>query len=267
MAVDPYAEKDAAMPFPIAILLIPLLLALSPAAASPQAAEGPLEIMAYPPGETPDTVPVRDLGGLMQMQPGESRQLVVGTVECCYVFVPGEVDVIWTVSPIEGVTISDRGLLTVSADVPDGTIFTVAANRDPVGPSASLRVHVYTPEAQPLVGLWHEEAQIACGTAEVVAPETRIGELRFGADGTFSVTWHPFEIFVDYWGMYEADREAGTLTLVIEGSMGPTPEDFDGEGRFEVRDDGSLALEGIWLGTPPGREAATPACGHVFTAW
>jgi hypothetical protein len=252
-------------------LLLPLLLALSPASASPEATpqppDGPLEIAAYPPGEPPDTVPVRDLGGYLEMRPGEQWRLVVGSVECCYVFVPRELDAIWTVSPVDGVTVDDRGLLTVDTSVPDGTVFTVTANRDPVGPAASLRVHVYTPEARPLVGLWRETARIACGAGSETAPETKIGELRFGADGTFSVTWHPFEIFVDYWGTYEADRETGELTLTVTSGMAPTPEDFDGEGRFEVRDDGSLALEGIWLGSSPYRDASMPGCGHVFAPW
>lgn len=255
----------------IAALLLPLLLALGPASSTPDAPlepfDDPLEIMAYRPGTTPDTVPVRDLGGSMEMLPGQRAQLVVGTVECCYVFVPGALDAIWTASPVEGVTVDTNGLLTVDASVPDGTVFTVTANRDPVGPSASLQVHVYTPEARPLVGLWRESKQVACGTGAESEPETTIGELRFGADGTFSVTWHPFEIFVDYWGTYEADRETGALTLTVTSGMAPTPEDFDGEGRFEVRDDGSLVLEGIWLGSSPYRDASTPACGHVFAPW
>jgi hypothetical protein len=254
------------------ILLLPLLLTLvTPAMATPEATprppDGPLEIMAYPPGETPELIPVRDIGGRMEVRPGERWQLVLGAVECCYVFMPGEMDAIWTVSPIEGVTVDDGGLLTIGEEVPDGTVLTVTANRDPAGSSASLQVHVYTPEEQPLVGLWHEEAQIACGSGEEITPETKIGELRFSADGTFSVTWHPFEIFVDYWGTYEADRETGELTITMQSSMSPPPEDFNGEGTFEVRDDGSLGLEGIWLGSPPGSERIRPGCGHVFTAW
>ena len=255
-------------------LLLPLLLALvSPLAATPEATPeseppgGPLEIAAYPPGETPDTISARTIGGQAEMRPGESWQLVIGTVECCYVFIPGDQDAIWTVSPVEGVSIDAHGLLTIDEDVPDGTTLTVTANRDPVGPSVSMRVYVYTPEAQPLVGLWHETAQLACGTGKETEPDETIGELRFGADGQFSVTWHPFEIFVDYWGTYEADPETGELTLTMQSSMGAPPEDFDGEGTFKIRVDGALVLEDIWLGSGPGDEATSPGCGHVFAAW
>lgn len=255
-------------------LLLPLLLALATPMASTSEATpeseplgGPLEIMPYPPDEEPDTVSARTTTGQAEMRPGERWQLVIGTVECCYVFIPGDQDAVWTVSPVEGVTVDNGGLLTIDENVPDGTVIQVTANRDPVGPSASLRVYVYTPEAQPLVGLWKETGQLACGTGKETEPDEAIGELRFGADGQFSVTWHPFEIFVDYWGTYEADPETGELVLTMQSSMGAPPEDFDGEGTFEVRDDGSLVLEGIWLGSAPGSDEATPACGHVFTAW
>jgi hypothetical protein len=254
-------------------LLLPLLLALgTPMASTPEATPksgplgGPLEIAPYPTGMTPDTVSARTTSGMAGMQPGETWQMVLGTVECCYVFIPGDQDAVWTVSPVDGVTVDDDGLLTIDEDVPDGTIFTVTANRDPVGPSASLRVYVYTPAAQPLVGLWHETAQLACGTGKETEPDEAIGELRFGADGQFSVTWHPFEIFVDYWGTYRADPVTGELTLTMESSMGAPPEDFDGEGTFAIRDDGSLVLEDIWLGSGPGTEESEPGCGHVFAA-
>jgi hypothetical protein len=250
-------------------ILAALLLTLSTPAATPEATpivlNTTLAIEAYPPGEAPESIPVADIGGPLQLTPGSERLMVIGTYECCYVFEPSEVEAIWTVSPVEGVTIDNTGILTVGEGVPNGTVLSVTANRDPVGPSVSVLVYVYSEEEQPLVGLWREEAGLACDTGERAVPGQPIGELRFDADGTFSVTWHPFEIYRDYWGTYEADLGTGRLALRIESGNIPTPAGFDGEGTFAVEAGGSLVLTGIWLGSSPGSDTARPACGHVFS--
>jgi hypothetical protein len=249
----------------IALILFPLAVMLSTPEATPINSSPGLGIEAFPAGEDPDVIPVADVGGPLQVTPGSQRTLAAGTYECCYVFAPQDLDVIWTVSPVEGVTIDNAGLLTVGEDVPDGTVINVTANRDPAGQSAGVLVHVYAPDEHPLVGLWREEAHVACDTGDEAVPDEPIGELRFDADGTFSVTWHPFEVYRDYWGTYEANRETGKLVLKVESGNIPTPADFDGEGSFEFEEDGSLVLHDIWLGSAPGSDAADPGCGHVFS--
>jgi hypothetical protein len=102
-----------------------------------------------------------------------------------------------------------------------------------------------------------------CG--EVVEPLDPIGELVFDADGTFSVTWFPFEVYKDYWGSYTFDLATGAISLAIEGGNW-IPPDFlllkERHPRFRV-EGGVLFLDGLWLGTPAGGNPVT-RCGHRF---
>ncbi len=119
-----------------------------------------------------------------------------------------------------------------------------------------------------LVGRWREEAQIACGTgADVpVAPSSRIGEIAFRADGSFSVTWMPFESYKDYWGTFEADNLAGRLSLFVQyGNY--VPSELDTEGSYEVAPGGRLVLRDSWLGVPRASVGAVRQCGHVFSRY
>ncbi len=199
----------------------------------------------------------------VEMQPGETGAFSLGVVECCYVFEPVETCATWSVDPNEGTTIDPlTGEFTVDAATPSGSVFMVSADVENGRRLISIEVYVFTPEQNPLVGFWREEAQFACGTGEEVLPEERIGELRFQADGTFSVTWIPFEIYRDYWGTYAYDLTQGTLELVVtEGNY--TPEAVDGSGSFSFDEQGSLILSDMWLGSPhSGTSAAN--CGHRF---
>jgi hypothetical protein len=101
-----------------------------------------------------------------------------------------------------------------------------------------------------------------CGRGTEIIPEELIGELRFGADGTFAVTWMPFEIYVDYRGTYAYDLTWGTLDLVVEGGS-YVPDDVDGSGSFSVDEEGRLILRDMWLGSPRG-VTDPPDCGHRF---
>ena len=91
-----------------------------------------------------------------------------------------------------------------------------------------------------------------------------ISELLFQADGDFSVTWVPLEIYIDYWGTYTYDLNNDFLEFTITGSRIKTPSQFDGRGSFSLDDDG-LMLTGICLGdyvdpyTPPATN-----CDHRF---
>lgn len=120
-------------------------------------------------------------------------------------------------------------------------------------------------EDNPLArGYWKEEAQFACNTGEEVSPERPIQELLFEADGTFSVTWTPFERYRDYWGEYSYDTGQGTLDLTVTGGNN-VPPDVDGSGTFAFDTQGRLILTDIWLGSFSD-QATSANCGHRFIA-
>ncbi|MEM7232026.1 MAG: hypothetical protein AAF517_07630 [Planctomycetota bacterium] len=102
----------------------------------------------------------------------------------------------------------------------------------------------------------------ACG-GERLQPEFAVNELVFNADGTFQVTWFPFEVYVDYWGRYDFDLETGTIELFPTGGNF-IPDDLQADGTFVVAA-GGFELRHIWLGTPRGlaRPVELP-CAQVF---
>lgn len=129
-------------------------------------------------------------------------------------------------------------------------------------PAAALACQISgTSTPSPLVGIWHETAQLSCGLGQI-DPPVPIGELEFESNGTFAVTWHPFEQYYDYWGDYTVDFETGAITLEITGSN-DLPAGFDGVGEVRIDPDGKLVLTGVWLGTP-SYEVFSAQCGHVF---
>jgi len=204
------------------------------------------------------------MGHTLAMQPGETWEFSPGTVECCYVFEPVDACATWSVSPTDGATIDPTtGVFTVDPETPSGAVFTVTADVENGRRLVSADVHVYTSEANPLFGTWGEEAQFSCETGEEVVPEERIGELAFGADGEFSVTWFPFEIYKDYWGTYTFDLSQGTIELTgAEGNY--VPEGLDGSGSWFIDEEGRLVLRDMWLGAPHGVSRVVN-CGHRFT--
>lgn len=92
-----------------------------------------------------------------------------------------------------------------------------------------------------LVGMWRQE-DAECGMA------LSIRELEFHSDGSFSVTWRPFETYHDYWGRWRLDEAGRTLHLTIERAN-YTPTDFAGDGRITLSDV-VLDLGDISLGSP-----------------
>lgn len=203
------------------------------------------------------------MGPTTQIQPGESLQFSLGTTECCYVFQIVEARAVWSVEQSSGARIDPAtGVLTVDPVTPSGTVFTVRADVENGRRILTSAVHVYTPESNPLVGIWREEVQFSCDTGSQVVPAQPIGELVFRADGSFSVTWIPFEVYHDYWGSYTYDLGTGNLELAgEEGNY--VPAGIDGGGSFSIDDQGRLTLSDLWLGSP--RDAGGAAkCGHRF---
>jgi hypothetical protein len=199
-----------------------------------------------------------------QMQPGGTADFDVGTVECCYFYEPVDTCTVYSVTPTDGASIDpDTGVLTLDADVPSGSVYEVNADVENGRRVVSIEVHVYTDEANPLVGQWHEDSQLACEGGEEIVPEEPILEMVFRADGTFSVTWYPFEVYEDYWGTYTYDPAAGTLTFEVENGN-YVPDDLDLSGTFALDEQGQLILGDMWLGTPMDSDAPV-GCGHRFS--
>jgi hypothetical protein len=114
----------------------------------------------------------------------------------------------------------------------------------------STTVRVASERRNPLVGLWRQSGWTFCTPVSQLSAEQMdppIEELWFKGDGTFTVTWFPFESYKDYWGHYSYDQSSGRIELVIEhGNY--VPPDFVSKGTVRV-DGQQLTLEGVRLGT------------------
>jgi hypothetical protein len=196
------------------------------------------------------------------LRPGQMRTFQLGVVECCYVFTKVSACATWSVEPQGmGANIDQDGTLTIEPTVEHGRRFTVTADVENGRRRLTLPVYIYTEEGNPLFGTWSESARLDCAGGTSV-PEQRIGELWFLADGSFRVTWSPFELYFDYWGDYSYDLGTGALELTLTGGN-YEPSDVDGVGAFAIQPDGSLDLIDIWLGSQQGT-TETQSCGHRF---
>ena len=115
-------------------------------------------------------------------------------------------------------------------------------------------------ESMPWTGCWTEVAQLDCESGQEFEPEVIIEEFRLTSDGSFSVTWSPFEDYIDYAGPYTLSENSGTIELSL-GSR--APPNAKGQGRFTVTDQGELIIRDVWLGAR-GRADVAAACGHRF---
>lgn len=168
----------------------------------------------------------------------------------------------WSVEPQKGARIDPvTGEFKVDKSTAGGSIFEVQADVENGRRILSVKVYVFTRESHPLVMMWKQKAIILCGSEKKIIPDDPIRELIFWADGTFSVTRHPFETYRDYWGSYTYDKK-GSITFNIENG-GHIPADIDGKGHYKISGTGDLILKGIWLGSE--REKAKPdVCSMIF---
>jgi hypothetical protein len=134
---------------------------------------------------------------------------------------------------------ADGRTVTINADAAPGAVVQVEGKVGEAGLSG--RILVYLEEAQPLVGRWSQPEE-ACAN-EGAEP---VRELIFRPDGTFSLTWTPFEIYRDYWGTYTFTD--GLLTLIPEGGN-RIPPDAGFSGRVELGS-GTLRLPTALFGAP-----------------
>lgn len=200
------------------------------------------------------------LAHLNQVPTGGTLEFFLGYFECCY-FIEhvDDFDVRWSIDRTDIANIDEAsGVLTVNEDAEPGVIMITASA---IGLSQSVEVYVYDPTAQPYIGVWREVDRQLCTEDTFTESGVLIYEFIIAANGRFSVSWEPFEVYVDYVGEYTIDGE--NLTLDDE-PYNYNPFDFQGNGMWYVDDEGRLVLDGIWLGTSPFGGDDPPACAHRF---
>jgi hypothetical protein len=203
---------------------------------------------------------VLDAGFLGKVPAGGQRQITLAVPQPGWLE-PIEACTVWSVSGDPGATIDDTGLLTIAETVEPGTIVTVQANVEDGRRILETMVTVYVPIDSPIVGYWREVEQISCASGDPVEAVPAIEELIFRDTGDFSVTWLPFETYVDYWGTWTHDPRTGALDLAVTGGN-YVPEDLDGTGIASVND-ARLFLEEMWLGR--SNDGPHPVmCGQIF---
>lgn len=126
-----------------------------------------------------------------------------------------------------------RMALRIHDDAPLGVMTIVSA--DYQDHSIAGRIAIYDPDTMPLVGFWSQNTQ-ECD------PDSIIRKLVFNADGTFSVTWEPFEVYKDYWGDYTFDTQSGQLTLDVKSGNVDVLDLSSGTVKFQA-EPRSLTLE------------------------
>ncbi len=195
--------------------------------------------------------------GPMQAQPGEKRTLRLWVRNGPSWRSP-DACVRWRLDAGDPATVDEKtGALTISPDAKDGV--ELHATAELAGARAPYQgiLKVYRPDSNPLAGMWREVAQLKCGSGEELTSGFReIREFEIQAGGFFSVTWHPFESYRDYWGEVQFDVAKRTVSFKINNGN-HVPDAAKLEGKF-AREGKRLKLEGVWLGDAPA------LCGHVF---
>jgi hypothetical protein len=199
----------------------------------------------------------------VELQPGQTFPFELAAAEGCHYYQPLKACVSWSVEPARGARIdAHTGALTIDKATPHDSVFTVKANVEEGRRVVSTKVRVFTREANPLAGRWIQERPDTGGGGEARGTQDYIEELIFKADGTFSVTWLPFECYKDYWGTYANGKEKGRLQLKVQGGN-HVPANIDGDGTFTLDGGGRLTLRGICLGSKKA-EAKDAGCDLVF---
>lgn len=222
--------------------------------------------------KTPPPLDAQTLAGLslarggLDLRPGSTARLQLYVLKCCVYAETVQADVRFSVDPQSWATVDPAtGVVTVAADAPGGIAFRVYADVEHGRRIVSADVYVDTLASNPLRGGWRQVAEIACGTGVETPVARPIAEFIMRGNHGFEVTWVPFEIYHDYWGLYTFDTASKRVTYgVLSGNY--VPPGVRGEGTYEITDNGdgtrTLRLKNIWLGSQD--RAQTPACGMVF---
>lgn len=159
----------------------------------------------------------------------------------------------WTISG-PATLAPDRRSITIAPDAPAGAEVKLSYM------SGSERVgrtfRVVGRDAVVLTGARRQSAVEGCN------PPVPVGELEFGAENRFSVTFQPFESYKDYWGTYSFDSATGRLVMTVEGgNFVPRTLDLEGTARIE---NGRLILDGMYLGSREPYPAPAAGCRYTF---
>jgi hypothetical protein len=246
---------------PVAVLLA--VIAWAAPGCGEAAAEGYIACL-----DDPEAQLVVADGRRLALRPGQSGQLTLTCRRCCWITesVPGTV--IWSLQPAAAGSV-DRatGAFTIAPHAAVGAKVVVRAELTPPAGrqrEASGEILVIDPSPQPWGGRWQEVAQVPCAGAAAGAAAAKpllIQELELHPDGTFSVTWQPFERYQDYWGDYRVEGVDGGLRLTVSGGN-HVPEELDLDGTLRLDAAGEMTFEGIFLGKRT--DEAPVVCGHRF---
>jgi hypothetical protein len=116
------------------------------------------------------------------------------------------------------------------------------------------------------VGTWLEIEQFG-GGGIVVTPKSPIKKFVIESDGSFSVTWQPFETYCDFWGTCHFPSGTNTaLFYVLSGNH--IPAYFDGRGSYRFRN-GNLVFDDLFFGHPRAeqdklKDPVKAIFGHKF---
>lgn len=172
--------------------------------------------------------------------------------------VPDELLTRWRASPAGAATFSEDGTQArISETATPGGALTLTAlycGKEDV----SIRVPIVGKDEPVIVGFWRQDS-VSC-TAETPTHQP-VKELAIEADGTFSVTYQPFESYRDYWGTQRFDYRSGSLEMSVTGGNQP-PAAPDLSGKASLENEKRLVLEGFYLGE--GGRPAGASCDYVL---
>ncbi|MBA17447.1 MAG: hypothetical protein CMN73_13995 [Sphingomonas sp.] len=172
-----------------------------------------------------------------------------------WVDIPADCVTQWEVSDPDMAEIdAETRQLHIRSDAVPGTRITISYTNHRNERSAAS-VLIVGPEEKVLTGGRRQQAIENCEGGQP------IGELIFRDDGSFSVTYQPFESYQDYWGRYIYNPTTGALALTVTGgNMVPDALDLWGSAYFDA--DGRLILDGMFLSAaaPPRPDS----CRYIF---
>ena len=211
-------------------------------------------------GQTISALTFNTFYSSFQLRPGETLDLNLGTVWCCYGFFGVDACAVWSVDDSLSAHIdAQTGVLTIEPAALPGTKLTVTADIENGRRILTIPVFIYTPETHPLVGVWSESARFSCNSGEQVPGSEPIRELVFRADGTMYVTRFVFELYRDYVATYEFNLERRKVSFSVQFANA-LPAKIDAAGRFKIVE-GELVLKALSLGSFAGEKKA---CRYEF---
>jgi len=204
-------------------------------------------------------------GGRSALRPGGAGQLVLSCERCCWVPEDADAKVKWSLQPASAGTVAADGRFTLRADLAPGTrVKAVGEVATGAHRRVEMEILVIDPAPQPWAGMWREVERLPCPGAKPAPAGTEvplIQDLEISEDGTFAVTWHPFERYKDYWGTYTVDRKTNAIRLTVDGGNF-VPKGLDLAGTIDFPASGGIVLRDLYLGAPSDAATLPAACGH-----